>query len=110
MLEGLTAWVDGGADGLILAGIGGVLSSLKNYLLMFAGFSLVIFFHELGHFIAAKACGIRVHKFAIGFFKELFGFTWGETRYSFNVLPLGGYVKMLGQEDFEIDKSSELAV
>jgi RIP metalloprotease RseP len=110
MLDGLTAWAGGGLNDLMLAGIGGVLSSLKNYLLMFAGFSLVIFFHELGHFVAAKACGIRVHKFAIGFFRELFGFTWGETRYSFNVLPLGGYVKMLGQEDFEIDKSSELAV
>jgi len=96
--------------GLALADIMDVLGSLKNYLLIFIGFSLVIFFHELGHFVAAKLCGVRVHKFAIGFFKEIFGFNYGETRYSFNALPLGGYVKMLGQEDFEIDKSSELAV
>ncbi len=88
----------------------GFFSSLKNYLLIFAGFSLVIFFHELGHFLAAKWCDVRVEKFAVGFGKELFGFTRGETRYSFNVLPLGGYVKMLGQEDFTIDKSGELKV
>jgi len=80
------------------------------YLLIFLGFSAVIFMHELGHFLVAKWCGIRVEKFAIGFFREVWGFTRGETRYSFNLLPLGGYVKMLGQEDFEIDKSGELAV
>lgn len=110
MLEGMMASVDSQAGGLALAGIMDVLGSLKNYLLIFIGFSLVIFFHELGHFVAAKLCGVRVHKFAIGFGRELIGFTKGETRYSFNALPLGGYVKMLGQEDFEIDKSSELAV
>lgn len=106
----MMASLDSQAGGLALAGIMDVLGSLKNYLLIFIGFSLVIFFHELGHFVAAKLCGVRVHKFAIGFGRELFGFTKGETRYSFNALPLGGYVKMLGQEDFEIDKSSELAV
>ena len=70
------------------------------YLLMLAGFSLIIFVHELGHFAVAKWAGIRVERFAIGFGRELVGFTRGETRYSFNILPLGGYVKMLGQEDF----------
>lgn len=94
----------------ILGSITGFLSEFKDYFLIFAGFSVVIFFHELGHFLAAKACNVRVDKFAIGFGKELFGFTRGETRYSFNVLPLGGYVKMLGQEDFAVDKSGELMV
>lgn len=79
------------------------------YLLIFLGFSAVIFVHELGHFLAAKWAGVRVERFAIGFFREVFGFTWGETRYSFNILPLGGYVKMLGQEDFD-DKGEELVV
>ena len=92
---------------LVLAG---VLSTAKNYFLIFAGFSLVIFVHELGHFVAAKCFGVRVDKFAVGFGRELFGFTRGETRYSFNVLPLGGYVKMLGQEDFAVDKSGEWSV
>lgn len=79
------------------------------YLLIFLGFSAVIFVHELGHFLAAKWAGVRVERFAIGFFSEVFGFTRGETRYSFNILPLGGYVKMLGQEDFD-EKTMELKV
>ncbi len=86
------------------------LAALVPYLLIFFGFSAVIFVHELGHFIVAKLCDIRVERFAVGFFREIWGFTRGETRYSFNILPLGGYVKMLGQEDFEIDKSGEIAV
>lgn len=84
-----------------------VWSALWPYLLMLMGFSLIVFVHELGHFVVAKWAGVRVEKFAIGFGRELFGITKGETRYSFNVLPLGGYVKMLGQEDFE-DKAKEL--
>jgi len=77
------------------------------YLAMLAGFSLIVFIHELGHFAVAKWAGVRVERFAVGFGRELFGFTRGETRYSFNILPLGGYVKMLGQEDFD-DKANEL--
>ena len=77
------------------------------YLLMFAGFSVIIFIHELGHFMVAKWTGVKVERFAIGFGREIVGFTRGETRYSFNMLPLGGFVKMLGQEDFD-DKSEEL--
>lgn len=109
MLEMLTglAQVDAGS---MLADLLGVLTTIQSYVLIFAGFSLVIFVHELGHFIAAKLCGVRVDKFAVGFGRELFGFTKGETRYSFNILPLGGFVKMLGQEDFAVDKSGELMV
>ncbi len=77
------------------------------YLLMVAGFSVIIFVHEFGHFMVAKWSGVRVERFAIGFGREIVGFTRGETRYSFNLLPLGGYVKMLGQEDFD-SKSEEL--
>lgn len=86
------------------------VSSVWSFILLALGFSLVIFVHELGHFMAAKWAGVRVDQFAIGFGKELFGFTKGETRYSMNFLPLGGYVKMLGQEDFVVDKSGELKV
>jgi len=63
---------------------------------------LVIFVHELGHFLAAKACGVKVHKFYVGFDFfgwKLFKFKWGETEYGIGAFPLGGYVKMLGQED-----------
>ncbi len=84
-----------------------VLDAVWPYLIMLAGFSAIIFVHELGHFLVAKWAGVRVDRFAIGFGREIIGFTKGETRYSFNVLPLGGYVKMLGQEDFD-DKAKEL--
>ena len=81
--------------------------SIWPYVMMLLGFSVIVFVHELGHFLAAKWAGVKVERFAVGFGRELFGFTRGETRYSFNVLPLGGYVKMLGQEDFD-DKAKEL--
>ena len=71
------------------------------YLMIMLGFSAVIFFHELGHFMAAKWAGVRVERFAIGFFSEVVGFTIGETRYSLNILPLGGYVKMFGESEIE---------
>jgi regulator of sigma E protease len=66
-------------------------------------FGLIIFIHEFGHFIVAKKSGVQVDKFSFGFGKEIFGFQWGETRYTVNWLPLGGYVKMAGEipEDYE---------
>src|SRR5512133_1556024 len=64
----------------------------------------LIFVHELGHFIAAKLLGVKVVRFSIGFGPRLFGFTRGETEYRIAALPLGGYVKMAGD-----DPSEELA-
>lgn len=64
------------------------------------GLGLVIFVHELGHFLAAKWAGIKVEEFALGFGKRLWSRRRGETEYRINLLPLGGYVKMLGQDDF----------
>ena len=66
------------------------------------GLGLVIFVHELGHFLVAKACGVKCEKFYLGF--DINGwkiakFQWGETEYGIGILPLGGYVKMLGQDD-----------
>ena len=66
------------------------------------GLGFVIFVHELGHFAVAKMCGVKVEKFFIGFDiggLKLCSFRWGETLYGIGILPLGGYVKMLGQED-----------
>ncbi|MFH1561950.1 MAG: RIP metalloprotease RseP [Nitrospirota bacterium] len=62
---------------------------------------IVIFFHELGHFIAAKRQGIRVEQFAIGFPPKLFAFKRGETEYRICAIPLGGYLKMAGDEPNE---------
>lgn len=66
------------------------------------GLGFVIFVHELGHFLVAKACGVKCEKFFLGFDiggLKLASFKRGETEYGIGVLPLGGYVKMLGQDD-----------
>ena len=62
-------------------------------------FGLVIFVHELGHFIAAKAVGVYAPRFSIGFGPALFRKRWGETEYVLAVLPLGGYVRMASRLD-----------
>ncbi len=58
---------------------------------------IMVVVHELGHFIAAKLCGVRVEAFAIGFGKRLFGFVHNGTDYCVNLIPLGGYVKMTNE-------------
>ncbi len=76
------------------------------------GLGAVIFVHELGHFLVAKACGVKCEKFYVGFDffdikigdrvlipRALVKWTWGETEYGIGIIPLGGYVKMLGQDD-----------
>ena len=63
------------------------------------GFMILI--HEFGHYAVAKLLGVRVEQFAIGFGKRLFGFRKGETDYRINVLPLGGYVKMSGENPMD---------
>ncbi len=63
--------------------------------------SVLIFAHELGHFLVAKKSGIKVEKFAIGFGPTIFGIKKDETFYSINIIPFGGYVKMLGEETDE---------
>lgn len=94
----------------MLAALGDTLSQAVNVIIFLLAFSFVVFVHELGHFVMAKWAGVRVEKFAVGFGPELVGFTRGGTRYCLNLLPLGGYVKMLGQEDFAIDKEGEWRV
>ncbi len=61
--------------------------------------SFLIFFHELGHFTAARFFGVRVDVFSIGFGKRLWTKKIGQTEWSLSAIPLGGYVKMKGQED-----------
>jgi regulator of sigma E protease len=61
------------------------------------GLGFVIFIHELGHFLLAKWNGVKVEKFSIGFGPTVFGFRWGETEYVLAAIPLGGFVKMLGE-------------
>src|SRR5688572_2712045 len=56
----------------------------------------LIFFHELRHFLVAKACRVKVLRFSLGFGPRLFGLRGGDTEYQVSAVPLGGYVKMLG--------------
>jgi len=62
-------------------------------------FGIVIFIHELGHFIAAKLTGVYAPRFSIGFGPALLSHKWGETEYILAALPLGGYVRMASRED-----------
>ena len=61
----------------------------------------MIFLHELGHFVTAKRFNVLVHEFSIGMGPKLFSFGKGETKYSLRLLPLGGYVKLEGENDME---------
>src|SRR5438105_15010001 len=84
-----------------LSGIGalgwGVLSYVIPFLLVL---TIVVFFHELGHFLIARWCGVRVLTFSIGFGPELFGFHDRHgTRWKVAAVPLGGYVKFFGDEN-----------
>src|SRR5438874_11887402 len=63
------------------------------------GFMILI--HEFGHYAVAKLLGVRVEQFAIGFGKRLIGFRRGDTDYRINALPLGGYVKMTGENPMD---------
>lgn len=61
--------------------------------------SFLIFFHELGHFLAARAMGVCVKVFSIGFGKKIASFEWKNTQWRIAMIPLGGYVQMKGQDD-----------
>ncbi len=103
-----------------------VLGTLFDFLQVVIGFSLIIVIHELGHFLAARWAGVRVLAFAVGFgpavlsYRKGLGFRRGSseqegpsdpgvspTEYRLNWLPLGGYVKMLGQEDADPTATSD---
>ena len=73
----------------------GVPLTLASFLVMI---SVVVFVHELGHFVVARRCGVRVDRFSIGFGPELWGFNDRHgTRWRFSLIPLGGYVAMYGE-------------
>jgi regulator of sigma E protease len=77
------------------------LATTLTILKVAIGLGLVIFFHEMGHFLAAKWCNVNVERFSIGFGPILWSRKWGETEYAFSLIPFGGYVKMLGQDDMD---------
>ena len=62
---------------------------------------VLVAFHELGHFLAARWVGVKVLKFSLGFGPKLFGRQVGETEYLVSAIPLGGYVKLFGEDEAE---------
>jgi regulator of sigma E protease len=72
---------------------------LQRSAVVFLVISAVIFVHELGHFLAARWAGVLVERFSIGLGPVLLSRRWGDTEYVLSAIPLGGYVKMLGQTD-----------
>ncbi len=78
---------------------------LAGWVGLLLGFSGLIFIHELGHFLLAKWNGVRVHVFSIGMGPYLVSFTHNGTVYALSAIPMGGYVKMLGQDDMNADLS-----
>jgi len=72
---------------------------LITILIGVAVLSVLLITHELGHYITAKATGVRVEEFGLGFPPRLFSFKRGETRYSLNAIPFGGFNKLTGEED-----------
>ncbi|MFT3879186.1 MAG: site-2 protease family protein [Gemmatales bacterium] len=85
------------------------LRSLLSIGMAIVGIGLLIFIHELGHFLAAKWCGVKVEAFALGIGPLIPGLSFkrGETSYGIAWFPIGGYVKMLGQVDDPNDKSQD---
>jgi len=73
-----------------------VLTTALSFLFVLG---VLIFVHELGHFAVAKASGIRVERFSLGYPPKMIGWQFGETEYCLSWIPFGGYVKMAGQSD-----------
>ncbi len=70
---------------------------MLSAIVFIAVLGILIVIHELGHFIMAKRCGVRVERFSIGFGPKIIGITKGETEYRISEIPIGGYVKLAGE-------------
>lgn len=81
--------------------IGSIFPYIRAAIIAIIPLGFLIFIHELGHFWAAKRCGIKVNTFSIGFGPKIFGFQRGETEYKISLLPFGGYVQMEGENPSE---------
>ncbi len=82
------------------------MGALNNLLPFILVLGVIIFFHEFGHFITAKAFGMRVFIFSFGFGPRLLGFKWGDTDLRVSAIPLGGYVKLEGEPEDHISENT----
>jgi regulator of sigma E protease len=80
--------------------MGTLFGTILSFLVVFA---ILVFIHEFGHFFTAKLVGIRVETFSFGYGKRLFGIRKGDTDYRVSLIPMGGYVKFLGEGEFFTD-------
>lgn len=80
-----------------------ILNNIWPYAVAILLFLVLIIIHEFGHFIAAKLLGVRVNEFAVGFGPKLFKWGRGETKYAVNLVPLGGYCAMEGEDENSTD-------
>ena len=81
-----------------------IWNNIWPYLVAVLLFLVLIIIHEFGHFIAAKLLGVRVNEFAVGFGPKLFGIKGRETHYKVNLIPLGGYCAMEGEDEDSTDE------
>src|SRR4029077_9965939 len=83
-----------------------LMQSLQEVVVAIVAFIILIgvmvIVHEFGHFAVAKLCGVRVEAFSVGFGPRLFGVKYGDTDYKVCLLPLGGFVKMTGENPGEV--------
>ena len=80
--------------------------NIITILIAILAFGVIVFIHELGHFLFAKKAGVRIHEFSIGMGPKIYSFQKGETVYSIRLLPLGGYVAMEGEDGDSNDPRS----
>ncbi|PAB61232.1 RIP metalloprotease RseP [Anaeromicrobium sediminis] len=79
---------------------------MKTFIVAGLVFGMLVLFHEFGHFSVAKLVGIKVHEFAIGMGPKILSYKGAETRYSVRIFPIGGYVKMEGEDEQSSDVRS----
>ncbi|MDE2808090.1 MAG: site-2 protease family protein, partial [Gemmatimonadota bacterium] len=79
------------------------LTTIASFLI---ALGVLVFVHELGHFLVAKWAGIRVERFSLGYPPKMIGFTRGETEYCISWIPFGGYVKVAGMADVGTEETT----
>ncbi len=89
---------------IIISTVAEIWGNIWPYIIAVLVFVVLIVIHEFGHFIAAKICGVRVNEFAVGFGPKLFKKKFGETTYALNLIPLGGYCAMEGEDETSSDE------
>jgi len=85
-----------------VTGILSIFTDLRTLVLFVTTFTVIVAVHEFGHFLSARLLGMKVLEFAFGFPPRVAGIRRGETEYTLNWIPFGGFVRILGQDDFSI--------